>query len=209
MNKLIFIICIFCCTLVSGCKTEITDKDNTSLIIENFNLSHYSKNGNKVYTLVTPYSVFNKLNQTYRLKENNIRFYELNKVKYIVNSDSAQVLNDNKLILLKGNINISDINDDITTIKSNNLTWNIDKSEFKLEGNVYLINNIIKLNSSKAILDKNTNIITFYKPVKYSYSDINSTTKYYIESENAYYDLVNKNVLFKSKRDNVKTRIVF
>ena len=158
--------------------------------------------------LETPYSVFNQTDQSYLLNETNIKFYENENVKYNVNSDSAKLLN-NKFIELKGNVEINDFNDDITIIKSNNFTWNTDKSEFILEGNVSLVNNIINLNSSKALLDKKDDIIMFYNPVKYNYKDKDNIRKYNITSENAYYNISTKNIIFKSINDKVKSKLVF
>tara|TARA_B100001109_G_scaffold207562_1_gene174865 strand:- start:1497 stop:1976 length:480 start_codon:yes stop_codon:yes gene_type:complete len=158
--------------------------------------------------LKTPYSVFNQTNQSYKLNKTNIKFFESENVKYNINSDSAKLLN-NKFLELKGNVEINDFNNDKTIIKSNNLFWDIDKSEFILEGNVSLVNNIINLSSSKALFDKEEDIIMFYKPIKYNYKDEDGVRKYNISSENAYYNISTKDVIFKSINDKVKSRIVF
>ena len=206
MNKLYYLITLISFLLITSCNNTKKDLPTTTLLIEQFNLNHYSKSGQKIYMLKTPYSLFNKKEQTYSLNKTTIKFFEMDIIKYIIKSDSAELLNNNKLIKLKGNVEISDIKSNKTTIKANNLSWNINKSEISLEENVNLKNNIINLNSSKAILDKTTNIIKFYKPVKYSY---NNNNEYNISSDNAYYDLENKNVLFRSENSKVKSKIVF
>ena len=127
--------------------------------------------------LDTPYSVFNQTDQSYLLKKTNIKFFDKENIKYIVNSDSAKLLN-NKFLELKGNVEINNLNNDKTIVRSNNLFWDIDKSEFILEGNVSLINNIINLSSSKAIFDKKDDIIMFYNPIKYNYKDEEGIRKY-------------------------------
>ena len=209
MNKLYYLLYILSLILFSSCSTKIDDFDSSSLIVEKFNLSHFNKSGDKLYMLETPYSIFNKSAQTYSLKNTKIKFYEMGNVKYIIFADSARLSNSNKLIELKGNIIISDLKNNKTTIKSESLAWNIDNSEFILNGNVKLENDTISLKSSKAILDKNTNIILFFNPVKYNYVDDNNITKYNIRSENAYYDLLEKNVVFKSEKSKVKSKLVF
>jgi len=98
---------------------------------------------------------------------------------------------------------------DKTLIKSNKLFWFIDKYEFTLEGNVSLKNNIINLSSSKALFDKKEDIIMFYKPVKYNYKNEDDRGKYNISSENAFYNIKTKDVIFKSKNDKVKSKLVF
>ena len=208
MSRFLYLICILSSFFITSCNVSTKKVDTSTLIIEKFNLNHYSKDGSKLYMLETPYSVFNQTDQSYLLNATNIKFYEKENVKYNVNSDSAKLLN-NKFIELKGNVEINDFNNDITIIKSNNFTWNTDKSEFILEGNVSLVNNIINLRSSKALLDKKEDIIMFYNPVKYNYKDKDNVRKYNISSENAYYNISTKNIIFKSINDKVKSKLVF
>ena len=208
MNKLIYIIFILSSFFVTSCNINTKKVDRSILNIEKFNLNHYSKNGTKLYMIETPYSVFNQTDQSYLLDKTNIKFFDNEIVKYNINSDSAKILN-NKFLELNGNVEINDFNNDNTIIKSNNLIWNIDKSEFILDGNVSLVNNIINLTSSKAIFDKKDDIILFYNPIKYNYKDEEGIRKYNISSENAYYNISTKDVIFKSNNDKVKSKIIF
>ena len=208
MNNIFYLICILSSFFISSCNVSTKKTNKSVLIIEDFNLNHYSKNGTKVYMLETPYSVFNQTDQSYLLKKTNIKFFDKEDVKYNVNSDSAMLLN-NKFLELKGNVEINDFNNNKTIIKSNNLFWDIDKSEFILEGKVSLVNNIINLSSSKALFDKKDDIILFYNPIKYNYKDEEGIRKYNISSENAYYNISTKDVIFKSKNDKVKSKLIF
>ena len=208
MHRYFYLIFILSSFFISSCNVNSQKVDKSILIIEKFNLNHYSQNGSKLYMLDTPYSVFNQTDQSYLLNKTNIKFFDNEKVKYNVSSDSAKLLN-NKFLELKGNIEINDFNNDKTIIKSNNLFWDIDKSEFILEGNVSLFNNIINLSSSKALFDKKDDIIIFYRPIKYNYKDEDGIRKYNISSENAYYNILTKDVIFKSKNDKVKSKLVF
>ena len=208
MNRIYYLICILSSLFISSCNVSTKKINKSVLIIEDFNLNHYSKNGTKVYMLESPYSVFNQTDQSYSLKKTNIKFFDKEDVKYNVNSDSAMLLN-NKFLELKGNVEINDFNNNKTIIKSNNLFWDIDKSEFILEGKVSLVNNIINLSSSKASFDKKDDIILFYNPIKYNYKDEEGIRKYNISSENAYYNISTKDVIFKSKNDKVKSKLIF
>ena len=49
----------------------------------------------------------------------------------------------------------------------------------------------------------------FYNPVKYKYYNKDGIEKYNISSENAFYNISNKDVTFKSENDKVKTKLVF
>ena len=208
MNRLFYLICILTSFFLASCNVNTKKVDKSILIIEKFNLNHYSNDGSKLYMLETPYSVFNQTNQSYKLNKTNIKFFESENVKYNINSDSAKLLN-NKFLELKGNVEINDFNNNKTIIKSNNLFWDIDKSEFILEGEVSLVNNIINLSSSKALFDKKDDTILFYNPIKYNYIDEEGIRKYNISSENAYYNISTKNVIFKSKDDKVKSKLIF
>ena len=208
MNRIYYLICILSSLFISSCNVSTKKINKSVLIIEDFNLNHYSKNGTKVYMLESPYSVFNQTDQSYSLKKTNIKFFDKEDVKYNVNSDSAMLLN-NKFLELKGNVEINDFNNNKTIIKSNNLFWDIDKSEFILEGKVSLVNNIINLSSSKALFDKKDDIILFYNPIKYNYKDEEGIRKYNISSENAYYNITTKDVIFKSENDKVKSKLIF
>jgi len=208
MNKFLYFICILFSLIISGCNINTNNINKSILKIEKFNLNHYSKNGKKLYMLDSPYSVFNQTDHSYLFNKTNIKFFEDEEVKYNVNSDSAKLLN-NKFIELNGNVEINDFNNDKTIIRSNKLFWNIDESEFILEGNVELVNNVINLNSSKALLDKKSDIIIFYDPVKYNYKEEDSIRKYNVSSENAYYNISTKDVIFESENDKVKSRLFF
>ena len=208
MNRIFYLICILSSLFISSCNVSTKKINKSVLIIEDFNLNHYSKNGTKVYMLETPYSVFNQTDQSYLLNKTNIKFFDKENVKYNVNSDSAMLLN-NKFLELKGNVEINDFNNNKTIIKSNNLSWDIDKSEFILEGNVSLVNNIINLSSSKALFDKKDDIIMFFNPIKYNYKNEDGIRKYNVSSENAYYNISTKDVIFKSNNDKVKSKLVF
>ena len=144
MNRIFYLICILSTFFISSCNVRTKKVDKQVSIIEKFNLNHYSKNGSKLYMLETPYSVFNQTDQSYLLNKTNIKFFDKENIKYNVNSDSATLLN-NKFLELKGNVEINDFNNNKTIIKSNNLFWDIDKSEFILEGKVSLVNNIINI----------------------------------------------------------------
>ena len=208
MNRFLYLIFILSSFFLNSCNINTKNVDKSVLIIENFNLNHYSKNGTKLFTLETPYSVFNQTDQSYLLNKTNIKFFDKENVKYNVNSDSAKLLN-NKFLELNGNVEINDFNNDKTIIKSNNLFWDIDKSKFILEGNVSLVNNIINLSSSRALFDKKDDIILFYNPIKYNYKDEEGIRKYNISSENAYYNISTKDVIFKSNNDKVKSKLIF
>ena len=93
MNKFFYLNFFLSLFLISSCQINTKKIDKSILIIDKFNLNHYSKNGSKLYILETPYSVFNQIDQSYLLNKTNIKFFDKENVKYNVNSDSAMLLN--------------------------------------------------------------------------------------------------------------------
>jgi hypothetical protein len=60
-----------------------------------------------------------------------------------------------------------------------------------------------------AILNKSTNIIEFFNPVKYKFNDNIKDNGYEINSQNAYYNIDNKSINFISKEARVRSKIYF
>jgi len=106
---------------------------------------------------------------------------------------------------LKGNVKLKTLKKDGDNLYADNFTWNIENTNYLLEGNIRFENQNIILNSGKAILDSD-NIIEFFNPVKYIIKDENNENKYEINSENAYYNLNTESVSFKSKDKRIRKR---
>ena len=193
--------------LLSSCSTSIK-KIDSNLAIDDFSMTQFEINGDKSYAISSPKSLFIKDIQIYKLDKTEILFYKENKVSYIINSLKSSLLN-NKDIELEGNVKLYDQNNKANTINANKAFWNIDKYEFTLIGDVILNNNSIKVESSKAVLNKKENIIKFFKPVKYRYLNNSSTLNYKVKADNAYYDLNRKTLFFESKNERIKSKINF
>jgi len=109
---------------------------------------------------------------------------------------------------LKGNVKLKTLKKDGDFLYADNFIWNIENTNYLLEGNIRFENQNIILNSGKAILSSN-NIIEFFNPVKYIIKDENNENKYEIKSENAFYNLNTESVNFKAKDKRVKSIIYF
>ena len=195
--------------IIFGCKNkEIGDK-YLSQSINSLNMNIFSKEGEKMLSIKSPYSNYDKESNTFNLKETTINLFNDNKLEYIINSDESMLSNNNKLIELNGNVLVKSIikQDDILT--ANSFIWNIQNSEYLLIGNVKLENSLVTLSSNKAILKKSTNIIEFFNPVKYKINDSTRNSGYEINSENAYYNIDTKSVNFNSKESRVRSKIYF
>ena len=194
--------------LLTSCSTSVR-KINSNLSIDDFSMTHFEKNGDKLYAISSPKSFFVKDSQSYELDETEIIFYEENKINYIINSNKSSLLNNNKDIKLEGDVKLIDLKNNANRIYANKAFWNIDKFEFILVGDVILNNNSINLKASKAVLKKDDNIIKFFKPVNYRYLSNNSDLNYKVKADNAYYNLNNKSLFFESKNERIKSKIKF
>jgi len=109
---------------------------------------------------------------------------------------------------LKGNVKLKTLKNNEDILNADNFIWNIENTNYLLEGNINFENQNIILNSGKAILGSD-NIIEFFNPVKYIIKDENNENKYEINSENAYYDMNKESLSFSSKSKRVSSKIYF
>ena len=168
----------------------------------------FSKKGGKIYSITSPYSSYNNNEQKFQLKKTTINIYKDEKIKYIINSDNSSLSDNNKLLRLRGNVILKTLNQDEDILYADNFIWNIDETNYLLEGNIRFENKNIILNSGKAKLDSD-NVIEFFYPVKYIIKDDNNENKYEINSENAYYNLDTESISFKAKDKRVRSIIYF
>ena len=207
MNKL-YISLILIPILTYGCRIRDIDNNIYTQSIDSFTMNIFSNKGNKIFTIKSPYSSYNKENNIFNLKDTTIYLFKDNEPEYIINSDNSKLSN-NKLLELKGNVLLKTLLRENDVIYANSFTWNIDNSEYLLTGNVKFENNTIALSSNKAILNKGNNIIEFFNPVKYIIKSSANKNSYEINSENAYYDINTKSVSFRSMEKRVRSKIYF
>ena len=207
MNKL-YISLILIPILTYGCRIRDIDDNIYTQSIDSFTMNIFSSKGNKIFTIKSPFSSYNKENNIFNLKDTTIYLFKDNEPQYLINSDKSKLSN-NKLLELKGNVLLKTLLRENDVIYANSFTWNIDNSEYLLTGNVKFENNTIALSSNKAILNKGNNIIEFFNPVKYIIKSSANKNSYEINSENAYYDINTKSVSFRSIEKRVRSKIYF
>ena len=205
LSKLLFLIPL----IMIGCTNDEIDEKYLNQSINNLNMNIYSKEGVKLYSIKSPNSNYNKEINKFNLKETTINIFNDNELEYIINSNKSELSNNNKLIELNGNVLVKTINQQEDKLTANKFIWNIQKSEYLLLGNVKLENSLVILSSNKAILKKSTNIIEFFNPVKYKVKNNIRDSKYEVNSENAYYNIDNKSIIFKSQESRVRSKIYF
>ena len=191
-----------------GCAPNIIDENKVIQKINSLDMNIFSKEGEKIYSVKSPYSTYDKTKQKFNLRKTTINIFKDEKTKYIIDSDESSLSNNNKILELKGNVRLITINQEDEILYADNFFWNIEEANYLLKGNIRFENKNIILNSDKATLGTD-NIIEFYNPVKYVVKDGNNEKKYQINSENAFYNINTESVSFRSEEKRVRSKIYF
>ena len=207
MNKINRLI-IFLSVFIIGCKPDVMEVDKVVQKIDSLDMNIFSNRGTKIYSISSPNSKYNKIKLEFNLKRTTINIFDGEEIKYIINSDSSTLLDNNKIVNLNGNVQLRSLNQNNDLLNGDKLIWNINESKYELMGNIRFENKNVTLYSNKAVLGKD-NIIEFFNPVKYIIKNENNGNKYEINSENAYYNLNTESVSFKAKNKRVKSIIYF
>ena len=202
--RLIFFFPLF----ILGCAPNIIDENKVIQKIDNLDMNIFSKSGDKIYSITSPNSSYDNIELKFKLEKPIINILDGEETKYIITSEDSTLSDNNKLLKMKGNVKLKTLKKDEDILYADNFIWNIEKTNYLLEGNIRFENQNIILNSGKAILDSD-NIIEFFNPVKYIIKDENNFNKYEINSENAYYNLNTDSVSFSANDKRVKSIIYF
>ena len=204
----IYRLIIFLPLFILGCAPNVIDENKVKQNIDSLDMTIFSKSGDKIYSITSPNSSYDNIELKFELKKPIINILNGEETKYIISSEESTLSDNNKLLKLKGNVKLKTLKKDGDFLYADNFIWNIENTNYLLEGNIRFENQNIFLNSEKAILGSD-NIIEFFNPVKYILKDKNNDNKYEINSENAYYNLTTESVSFKAKDKRVKSIIYF
>ena len=207
MNK-IYRLIIFLSFVVVGCSPSVIEENKAIQKIESLDMNIFSKKGDKIYSITSPNSSYNNSELEFELKKPIINIFEGEETKYIISSEESTLSDNNKLLNLEGNVKLKTLKQDEDILYADTFIWNIETTNYLLEGNIIFENQNIILNSSKAKLNSD-NIIEFFNPVEYIIKDENNDYKYEVNSESAYYNLDTESLSFKAKDKRVKSIIYF
>ena len=208
MNKLYRLLVIFMPFFILGCTTNVFEENKITKEINNLNLNIFSKNGDKKYSIKSPYSTYNNIINKFQFQKTTINIFQNEKTKYVINSDNSSLSRNNKVLEMKGNVKLKTINQNEDYLFADNFIWFIDEANYLLTGNIRFENKNVILTSGKAKLGPD-NIIEFFSPVKYIIKDDNNENKYVVNSENAHYDINKESLSFEAKDKRVRSIIYF
>ena len=191
-----------------GCAPNVIDENKINQKIDSLDMTIFSKSGDKIYSITSPNSSYDKIKLKFEFKKPIINILKGEETKYIISSEESTLSDNNKLLKLKGDVKLKTLKKDGDFLYADNFIWNIENTNYLLEGNISFENKNIILNSGKAKLTTD-NIIEFFKPVKYIIKENNNENKYEIYSDNAYYNLKTESVSFKANDKKVRSIIYF
>ena len=207
MNN-IYSFLILIAVFILGCSPNVIEEEKVTKKIDSLDLNIFSKSGDKKYSITSPSSIYDAINDKFQFKKTTINIFHLGETKYIINSDESTLSDNNKFIELKGNVQLKTTNKEDDYLSADNFMWNLDDTNYLLTGNVRYENKKVILTSGKAKMGSD-NIIEFFKPVKYVIKDVNKENKYETNSDNAYYDIDKKSLSFRAKDKRVRSKIYF
>jgi len=208
MNNIYRLIIFLPLFILGGCAPNVIDENKIIQKIDNLDMNIFSIKGDKIYNIISPNSIYDKVKLELNLEKTTISIFDGKIIKYIIKSDSSKLRDNNKVVELTGNVELRTLNKENDLLYGDYLFWNIKDTKYELMGNVRFENKNIKLNSNKAVLDSG-NIIEFFNPVKYIIKDDNDENKYEINSENAYYNINTESFSFSAKDKRVRSIIYF
>ena len=120
-----------------GCGQNVIEEYKVIQKIDSLNMNIFSENGNKIYSITSPHSIYNKNELKLELKKPTINIFKGEETKYIIKSEESTLL-DNKNFKLKGNVKLKTIKLDEDILYADNFIWKIEDNNYLLEGNIRL-----------------------------------------------------------------------
>ena len=157
----IYSLFIFLPIVMFGCTPNVMEENKVIQKIDSLDMNIFSKSGDKIYSITSPNSSYDNIELKFELKKPIINIFNGDEIKYIISSEESILSDNNKLLKLNGNVKLKTFNQDHDVLYADNFIWNIEETNYLLEGNVRFENQNIILNSGKAKLGSD-NICLLY-----------------------------------------------
>ena len=103
MNK-INLLKFFLPFVILGCASNFVEKNKVIQKINSLDMNVFSKTGDKIYSITSPDSKYDKIKLVFNLKRTTINIFNGKDIKYIVDADSSRLLDKNNIVELNGNV---------------------------------------------------------------------------------------------------------
>ncbi len=129
-----------------GCAPAVIDENKVIQKIDSLDMTIFSKSGDKIYSITSTKSSYDIGELKFELKKPIINIYKGEETKYIITSEESTLSENNKLLELKGNVKLKTLKKNEDILNADNFTWNIENTNYLLEGNIRFENQNIILN---------------------------------------------------------------
>ena len=143
----IYRLIIFLPLFMLGCTPNVIDENKVIQKIDSLDMTIFSKSGDKIYSITSPNSSYDNIELKFEIKKPIINILNGQETKYIISSKESTLSDNNKLLKLKGNVKLKTLKNNEDILNADNFIWNIENTNYKLEGNVKFENQDIILNS--------------------------------------------------------------
>ena len=120
MNNIIRLI-VFLPFFILGCKTNLIEENKVIQKIESLDMNIFSKKGEKIYSISSPNSKYDKVQLKFNLKSTTIKIFDGEDIKYVINADSSTISDKNKIVELNGNVKLKSQNQEDGILYGDNL----------------------------------------------------------------------------------------
>ena len=155
----IYRLIIFLPLFMLGCTPNLIDENKVIQKIESLDMTIFSKSGDKIYSITSPNSSYDNIELKFEIKKPIINILNGEVTKYIISAEESTLSDNNKLLKLKGNVKLKTLKKDEDILFADKFIWNIEMTNYLLEGNIRFENQNIILNSGKAILGSDLSLI--------------------------------------------------
>ena len=132
-----------------GCAPNVIEENKVTQKIASLDMNIFSQNGEKLYSIISPESSYNNIKLKFESKKPIINIFKGKEAKYNIRSKESTLSDNNKLLKMKGNVKLKIFNKDEDVLYADNFIWNIESTNYLLEGNIRFENQNIILNSGK------------------------------------------------------------
>jgi len=95
-----------------GCAPKVIDENKVIQKIDSLDMTIFSKSGDKIYSISSPNSSYNKSELKFEFKKPTINILNGKETKYIISSEESTLSDNNKLLKLKGNVKLKTLKKD-------------------------------------------------------------------------------------------------
>ena len=128
INRLIIFLPLF----MLGCAQNVFDENKVKQNIDSLDMTIFSKSGDKIYSITSPNSSYDNVELKFELKKPIINILNEEETKYIISSEESTLSDNNKLLKLKGNVELTTLKGDNDILYADNFIWNIEKTNYLL-----------------------------------------------------------------------------